>query len=228
MLGLPDSTEIKKQLPKTLLTKKFGLKPEYRRLIDENVSRLDLINQISPKTIPALAEGGKVKSIFLLQVTLKKRNYASKAITLIAKVIPQNLILLLSYDGESQLAVFHEKLLTSSWRQNKSWNDDASIMIYGADLDRVWLSLKSQISGILLPEGKELTEQVFLEELHTKEERDRLKKKIAQLQRARKTEVQPRRKFELHNEIQQLKKQLSRGNQNDQTGKIGSDHMQYR
>lgn len=209
MLGLPDSTEIKKQLPKTLLTKKFSLKPEYRRLIEENVSRLDLINQIWPKTIPALAEGEKVKSIFLLQVALKKRNYAPKAITLIAKLIPQNVIFLLSYEGESQLAVFHEKLLTSSWRQDGKWDDSASLMLYGADLDTVWLSLKSQISGILLPEGKELTEEVFSEGLHNKEEKDRLKKKIAQLEKACKAEIQPRRKFELYNEIRKLKRGLT-------------------
>lgn len=225
MLGLPDSTEIKKQLPKTLLTKKFSLKPEYRRLLEENVSRLDLINQISPKTIPALAEGEKVKNIFLLQVTLKKRSYNAKAVSLLTKLIPQNLILFLRYEGESQLAVFHEKLLTSTWKADATWNDGASLMIYGTDLDTVWLSLKCQISGILLPEGMELTEEAFTKELHLKEERARLKKKIAQLQRACKTEVQSRRKFELHNKIQQLKKQLSRGNQNDQTSKIGYDHM---
>lgn len=211
MLGLPDSTEIKKQLPKTLLTKKFSLKPEYRRLIEENVSRLDLINQISPKTIPALAEGEKVKNIFLLQVTLKKRSYNAKAVSLLTKLIPQNLILLLRYEGESQLAVFHEKLLTSTWKADATWNDGASLMIYGTDLDTVWLSLKSQISGILLPEGKELTEQAFSEELHSQEEKDRLKKKIAQLQKACKAEIQPRLKFELHNEIQKLKKKLYQG-----------------
>lgn len=211
MLGLPDSTEIKKQLPKTLLTKKFSLKPEYRRLIEENVSRLDLINQISPKTIPALAEGEKVKNIFLLQVTLKKRSYNAKAVSLLTKLIPQNLILLLRYEGESQLAVFHEKLLTSTWKADATWNDGASLMIYGTDLDTVWLSLKSQISGILLPEGKELTEQAFSEELHRQEEKDRLKKKIAQLQKACKAEIQPRLKFELHNEIQKLKKKLYQG-----------------
>lgn len=211
MLGLPDSTEIKKQLPKTLLTKKFSLKPEYRRLIEENVSRLDLINQISPKTIPALAEGEKVKNIFLLQVTLKKRSYNAKAVSLLTKLIPQNLILLLRYEGESQLAVFHEKLLTSTWKADATWNDGASLMIYGTDLDTVWLSLKSQISGILLPEGKELTEQAFSEELHSQEEKNRLKKKIAQLQKACKAEIQPRLKFELHNEIQKLKKKLYQG-----------------
>ena len=169
MLGLPDSTEIKKQLPKTLLTKKFSLKPEYRRLLEENVSRLDLINQISPKTIPALAEGERVKNIFLLQVTLKKRSYNAKAVSLLTKLIPQNLILFLRYEGESQLAVFHEKLLTSTWKADATWNDGASLMIYGTDLDTVWLSLKSQISGILLPEVMELTEEAFTEELHLKE-----------------------------------------------------------
>lgn len=215
MLGLPDSTEIKKQLPKTLLTKKLSIKPEHRRLIEENVSRLELINQISPKTIPALAEGEKVKNIFLLQVTLKKRSYNVKAVSLLAKLIPQNLIFLLSYEGESQLAVFHEKLLTSSWKADAIWNDGATLMIYGADLDRVWLTLKSQISGILLPGGKELTEKAFSEELLAKEKKEKLLIKITQLEKICRTEIQPRRKYELHCQIQQLKNKFNQGITNE-------------
>ena len=211
MLGLPTSTEIKKQLPKTLLAKKLSLKPEDRRIIDENISRLDLVNQISPATIPALATGAKVKSIFVLRATLKKKKYDGKALTLIAKLIPQNLILLLAFEGESQLAVLHEKMLVSDWRSNAAWDDATPLMLKGGDLDAVWLGLKEQISGITIPGNKELTDAAFSEELHNQEEREKLKKKISQLEKARRTEIQPRRKFDLHCKIQQLTKKLNQG-----------------
>ena len=150
MLGLPPSTEIKKQLPKTQLAAKKRLKSEDRRLLDDNVSRLDLVNQISSKTIPALAAGETVKSIFVLKASLKRKNYDPKASQLILKQIPQKLILVLSFEGESRLAVLHEKPLVSDWRSDSAWQNEASLEIRGADLDAVWISLKSQVSGIVL------------------------------------------------------------------------------
>lgn len=211
MLGLPPSTEIKKQLPKTQLTAKKGLKPEDRRLLDDNVSRLDLVNQISPKTIPALAGGESVKSIFVLKASLKRKNYDKKAAQLILKLIPQKLILVLSFEGASRLAVLHEKLLVSDWRSDSDWQNDASLEIRGADLDAVWINFKSQVSGIALDDETDMTEAAFTERLHVHEEEERLRKRIAQLEKACRAEIQPRRKFAIHTEIQNLKKILNEG-----------------
>lgn len=211
MLGLPLSTEIKKQLPKTQLSAKKGLKPEDRRLLDDNVSRLDLVNQISPKTIPALAAGATVKNIFVLKVSLKRRNYDPKAAQLILKLIPQKLILVLSFEGESRLAIMHEKPLVSDWRSDSVWQNEASLEIRGADLDAVWISFKSQVSGIALDDDTDVTETAFTERLHVHEEEERLRKRIAQLEKACRAEIQPRRKFAIHTEIQNLKKKLELG-----------------
>lgn len=207
MLGLPGSTEIKKHLPKTLLVKKLNLKAEERQLLDNNISRLELVNQISPHTIPALSEGLDVKSIFVLKVTLKKKNYDKRVLLLILKLIPQNLLLLLSYNNEESLAVFHDKLLISDWRLDGAWN----LSIVGADLNSAWIGLKSQISGISIPNDTDLSATNFSNELRKKEENERVKAQIVTLQKARRTEIQPRRKYEIHCKIQELTAQINKG-----------------
>ena len=213
MLGLPISTEIKKHLPKTLLVKKLNLKAEDRQLLDNSISRLELVNQISPHTIPALSEGQDVKSIFVLKVTLKKKNYDKRVLLLILKLVPQNLLLLLSYENEESLAVFHDKLLISGWRLDGTWN----LSLVGTDLNSAWIALKSQISGISIPNGKDLSATNFSNQLRKEEEIARIKAKIAALQKAQRTEIQPRRKFEIHCKIQKLTAQINEGKQHDYT-----------
>ena len=129
MLGLPASTEIQKQLPKTALAHKFNLKPDERRLLDANVSRLELVNQISPQTIQALAAGTEVKGIYVLKVALRVHDYDEQVARLILRLIPQKVVLCLTFEEEAQLAVLHEKLLVSSWRSVSTWEDVASLKL---------------------------------------------------------------------------------------------------
>ena len=211
MLGLPSASEIKKQLPKTQLAVKKGLRPEDRQLLDNNVSRLDLVNQISPQTIPALLSGKSVKSIFVLQAKVKRKDFDPRAAQLILKLIPQKLILILSFDGESRLAVMHEKLLISDWLSDSIWQNENSLKIQGADLDAVWIGFKCQVSGIVLDDESDLSEDGFTKCLHAHKEEERLKKLIIRLQKACKAEVQPKRKFFIHTKILSLKKKLEKG-----------------
>lgn len=61
MLGLPQSTEVKRPLPKVQLYKRFDWKPSQRESFDGDVSHLDFVNWIAPRTLPAIAEGAEVK-----------------------------------------------------------------------------------------------------------------------------------------------------------------------
>lgn len=210
MLGLPASTEIHKQLPKTALAHKFNLKPEERRLLDANVSRLELVNQISPQTIPALAVGPEVKGIYVLKVALKVHDYDERVARLILRLIPQKVVLCLAFEEEVQLAVFHEKLLVSSWRSVATYGDATSIKLEGVDLDAVWLGIKRQIADIEFEDGTEVTESTLAQALKTAEESEKLEKQITRLEKAMYAEKQPRRKFVLHREIQKLKAELQR------------------
>ena len=209
MLGLPASTEIHKQLPKTALAHKFNLKPDERRLLDANVSRLELVNQISPQTIPALAAGTGVKGIYVLKVALKVRDYDEQVARLILRLIPQKVVLCLAFEEEVQLAVLHEKLLVSSWRWVATYGDATSLKLEGVDLDAVWLGFKRQIADIVFEDGTEVTESTLSQALKKVEEREELRKQIERLEKAINTEKQPRRKFTLHQEIQKLRKKIS-------------------
>lgn len=72
MLGLPPTTEVKRPLPKAQLFKRFDWSPSQRERFDGDVSRLDFVNWISPRTIPGIAEGKEVKEIFLVEVSLNR------------------------------------------------------------------------------------------------------------------------------------------------------------
>lgn len=196
MLGLPQSTEVKRPLPKAQLYKRFDWKPSQRESFDGEVSRLDFVNWIAPRTLPAIAEGTEVKEIFVIKVSLKSRDFDTKSIDLLAKSIPQRVIYILRFEDEAMLAVYHSKLFTAPWQPI----DSATVTLNGMNLDAVWQSLVSSIGRFTVAQENSLTEQIKVDE-----ERDKLLRQIAVLERQMNATKQPRRKRELFRELQKLK-----------------------
>lgn len=196
MLGLPQSTEVKRPLPKVQLYKRFDWKPSQRDSFDGEVSRLDFVNCIAPRTLPAIAEGAEVKEIFVIEVSLKNRDYDPKNIVLLAKSIPQCVIYLLHFEDEAMLAVYHSKLFTAPWQPI----DSATVTLNGLNLDDVWQSLVSSIGQFSVEQEHSLTEQIKADE-----ECEKFLRQIATLERQMNATKQPRRKRELFFELQKLK-----------------------
>ena len=196
MLGLPQSTEVKRPLPKSQLFKRFDWKPSQRESFDGSVSHLDFVNWIAPRTLPAIAEGNEVKEIFVIEVSLKSRDFDQKSIVLLAKSIPQRVIYLLRFEDEAMLAVYHAKLFTAPWQSS----DSVTVELSGLNLDAVWQSIVSSIGQFSVEQDNSLTEQIKVDEEH-----DKLLRQIAALERQMNATKQPRRKRELFIEIQKLK-----------------------
>ena len=196
MLGLPQSTEVKRPLPKAQFYKRFDWKPSQRESFDREVSRLDFVNWIAPRTLPAIAEGAEVKEIFVIEVTLKTRDFDPKNIILLAKSIPQRVIYLLHFEDEAMLAVYYTKLFTSSWQPL----DNVIVPLEGLSLDTVWQNIVAFVGKLVFADGNSLTEQIRIDE-----ERAWLIRQIESLERKMRSTVQPRRKRELFVEIQKLK-----------------------
>lgn len=196
MLGLPQSTEVKRPLPKAQFYKRFDWKPSQRESFDGEVSRLDFVNWIAPRTLPAIAEGAEVKEIFVIEVTLKTRDFDPKNIILLAKSIPQRVIYLLHFEDEAMLAVYYTKLFTSSWQPL----DNVIVPLEGLSLDTVWQNIVAFVGKLVFADGNSLTEQIRIDE-----ERAWLIRQIESLERKMRSTVQPRRKRELFVEIQKLK-----------------------
>ena len=110
MYGLPQTTEFKKQLPKKAIYAKFDLKPSQRESFDADIARIDIVAVVSTTTIPALNAGAEVKEFYLLAVQLKRKDYDSKNIALLTKLIPQKMVLALQYEEQTQFAIYNTKL----------------------------------------------------------------------------------------------------------------------
>lgn len=199
MYGLPHTTEIRKQLPKKAIYAKFELKPAQRDGFDADVSHIDIVAVVSPTTIPAIAAGENIKEFYVLAVQLKKKDYDEKNIAMLSKLIPQNILFALQYEDETQLAVYHTKLIMSAWKSTT----ETDIRLSGLNLDTIWENIIKDIGEIQLRDGKTLTEQIQEDERLVK-----LKKQIEELERKCRTEKQPRKRLELYEKLTTLKKQF--------------------
>lgn len=199
MLNLPESTEVQKPLPKVQIYRKFQLTNAQASKFDSDISRIEIVNDVSTRTIPSILEGKKVKGFYVLSVMLKTKNYEPKNIEKIAKLIPQNLVFALQFEEEIQMAVFYEKLFVSEWKNRQ----DAVLALNGLDFDKVWENVIKSIEGGEWKNGISLKENIAL-----KEKKEKLQKEIDRLEKLARKEVQPKRKFEFFTRLQELRREL--------------------
>lgn len=200
MLGLPKTTEINKQLPKNAIYAKFQMNTAAKERIDRDISRIYIVNEISAAKIN-LKEGTSVKSFFVISVLLKHKDYDEKNIITLSKLIPQNMVLVLEYEDEARLAVYHTNLMQTKWLLK----DKLSLEIKGLDLDTVWENIIIQIGSLTVEQGRTLDEQIYIDE-----QRAKLQKEIDRLEKRARAEKQPKKKFEMVQEIKKLKIELEK------------------
>ena len=198
MLGLPKATELNKKLPKTAVYAKFQMNTAEKAKIDADISRITIVNEVSAAKVN-IAPGEKVQAFFVLQVVLKRREFNERTLIVLSKLIPQNMVLLLEYDGQAKLAVYHTKLLQTSWSDPET----LSLAINGLNMNAVWENVIVQIGGIQVQEGNTLDQQ-----LERDEQKAKLEKEIARLQKQLWAEKQPKKKFEIVQRINTLKVKL--------------------
>ena len=201
MYGLPQSTEIKKQLPKKAIYAKFNMPTSQREHFDADIARIDIEVGVSKATVPALAEGEEIKKFYVLGIQLKRKEYDPKNILMLTKLLPHKMVFALHYEEEIQFAIYQTKLITSEWQLIT--HNSSLITLQGLNLDSVWDNIVKQIGHIEVQEGNTLTEQIKADEELTK-----LLAQIKMLERKMANEKQPRRKREYFEQIKNLKKKL--------------------
>lgn len=199
MFGLPRSTEIKKPLPKKAIFDRFKPKPDDRKLFDEQINRLVIVAEISPQTL-AVNASLDVSAIYLILVSLKTPECDKKNIVLLSKLIDQRMLFVLQYEDTVRLAVYRaERVLVSVSKSLHEWK----LNLRGLDLGAIWENIIAEIGSIDLTKGKSLDETIIANEC-----REKLKKKIAALEKKAMNEKQPRRKWELVEEVKKLKNEM--------------------
>ena len=199
MLGLPKSTEMSKQLPKKAIYAKFQMNTAAKEKIDTDISRITIVNEITPNKVNIPA-GDEVKSFFVLLVTLKRKEFDEKTIATLSKLIPQNILFVLECSNESKLAIYHSKLMQTDWKSIEKQR----IELQGLNLDKVWEDLIRSLESGVWSEELSLDENIAL---HEKQEK--LEKEIAKLEKQARAEKQPKKKFELVQQIKMLERRIN-------------------
>lgn len=198
MLGLPKSTEMNKQLPKKAIYAKFQMNTAAKDKVDADISRIVIVNEISPSRINIPA-GEEVGSFFVLLVALKKKDFDEKTIAALSKLIPQNILFVLEFEGQSKLAVYRTKLMQTDWKPTES----CTLELRGLTLDKVWENIIRSLELGVWNEELTLDENLALHERQAK-----LEKEITKLEKQARAEKQPKKKFELVQRIKKLRNEM--------------------
>ena len=199
MFQLPPATAINKPLYKKAVFEKFNLKAAERDRFDADISRMALVARVSTATVPALTKGKEIEGFYVLQVALKRKDYDSKNILLLQKLIPQKMVFAMQHEEQIQFCIFHTRLQQSEWMPTS----EAAIPLQGLTLDDVWNNIVATIGSLDAQAEESIEEQI----IH-REQREKLLRQIESLEKQCRTEKQTRRKYELHQQIIKLKENL--------------------
>lgn len=198
MLGLPKSTELLKQLPKKAIYEKFNMNTAAKEKFDADIKKIMIVNEISENTT-AIAKGETITAFYVLLISLKRKDFDVKTIEQISKMISQNILFILEYNFEAKLAIYHTKLMQTEW----GLIDKLIVQLKGLNLDTVWENIVVQVGDVHIEQGKSLDEQIVINE-----KRQKLKKQITTLEKLVRTEKQPKKKFDLAQQIKDLQKEV--------------------
>ncbi len=200
MLGLGETTRIRKIIPKKLIFEKYQKEFTGKRKasFNEDIARITITNEVSPYSLN-IEEGKSVKNIFVLKVDLKKENINPANISILSNFFEQNILFILAYGEQGKLAIYESKLFQTDYQAI----DNLQIKVEGLNLDTIWENLVLAISGYEIEEDRNLHEQIEIEE-----QRKKLLKEIKKLDKQARRESQPKKSFEMYRNKKKLEKEL--------------------
>ena len=198
MLGLPQTTEVKKIIPKRALYNKFELNTAEQKEFDVAIRQMTIVNEISLRTIPALQK--QEKAVFVLAVQLKQEGCAERLLQKLCRLIDQRLLLALCYEDKLQLALyFDNRILLNEFMPVA----EQKVNLQGTSLNDIWEHLALQVAKLTPRAG--LTPASVIANAGRRAETEA---QIAALTKKMFAEKQARKKLTLREAINKLKKEL--------------------
>ena len=202
MIDFPAGTKIHQKLPKEAFYKHLSLTPTLKNKFVSDVESIFAENSLSAKTLNFNAQSESME-ILLVLVNLKKAEFDAKIIEAIARQNPHELIFLLAYENQRQLAIYHGKLYRTPWTDKK----DLTFHINGRTMDEVWNGFIEQIA-LREEQAQPIDERSIDERLRLQDKILKLEQQIAKTEAAAWREQQPKKRFALYQKLRNLKKEL--------------------
>ena len=213
MQDFPQKTFFNRVIPKAKFYEKLPVTQAVRGCFVNEIAAIVWRNKLSPETLN-VQPGSRVREIEVIEITLKGETLNDSVLKLIDKGIPYQLLFMLKRGDECQLCIGYKETETASVKEyfKTPWQtfSELPLQINGLTLDEVCDNFIRQINTRLAS-----AEDMSLKEAIADDaQRLKIEKQIAALEKRMKAEKQPKRKFELHEEIQKLRI-LQNGGGND-------------
>ena len=210
MLGLPQSTEFNKRIPKQKFYEHITVSPALKKSFVDQIRMIYWRNKVAATTVN-LAPGTIVDEVEVFEIKLNSASLDEAVLRQIDREISYRIIFLLEYEGKLQAwTAYKEKTPTVNavFKVGKyyhtEWMTEAElpIRIDGLNLDAVYENFVRQIAGDALKadSGESLKASVERDE-----KKKQLEKQIAALENKMRREKQLNRQMEMNAELKRLK-----------------------
>jgi hypothetical protein len=194
MLDLPKSTYYNRIIPKDEIYSYSGASGNIKDLFVKQVERIRWLHKISPETVN-IAAGEYVEEIQVIEVLLSTPQPDKRIAQTIRKAIPYQIVFVLADKDKTTYAVYYDS--------STYFSTEIPPKLVGNDTDSVWENYIVQIGGVVVAEGNALDGQIAADK-----ERAKTLRQIEQLEKQAQAEIQPRRKWELAEEVKRLREGL--------------------
>ena len=203
MILFPGGSTVGHILPKEEFYKRLHLSGELKEKFVSDIRRITIENSLTENTLH-LKAGTEVVEILVLVLDLKKKAVDDRILEQIARNNKHHILFWLRFEEQGQLALYINKLYKTEWQPP----DAMKLETNGFSLDEVWNGYVEQIALFKASEPS-VNEVPVAYRLRRQETIQKLEKNIEQLEKAARSEKQPKKKFELAMQVQQLMKELS-------------------
>ncbi len=213
MLGLPQSTEFNRRIPKQKFYENISVSPTLKRTFIEKVKVIYWRNKIAATTMN-LAASDAVAEIEVFEVCLNEQQPPEDVLRQIDKEIPYHILFMLEYDGKYQAWTAYKEAISSGTNAFKvgsyyhtNWMEESALTlkVEGLTIDKVYENFVRQIAGDALIEKKNET---LKESVERDERKKELQKQITTLQKKMHKEKQLNKQVKINGELKKLKREL--------------------
>ncbi len=213
MLNLPNSTEFNKRIPKQKFYDNLSVTLALKKAFTDQIKVIYWCNKIAPTTVN-LEASDSVTEIEVFEIQLNTPELDESILRQIDREIPYHILFLLEYSGQYRAVIGYKEASTSGKTAFKvdryystDWMDESSLPVHleGLSMDAVYENFVRQIAGTVLADENGTT---LKESVEQQKQREQIEKQIAALEAKIRKEKQPKKKFELVQELQIVRRQL--------------------
>lgn len=210
MLSFPSKAQVNIKVPKKSFYENLTVNTANKRIFIDQINAIWWRYKLTADTL-AVAPSETIDEIEIFEIELTTKNFDSSILRLIDRGIPYHTLFILTYEGESQLWIaYKEKTSSDSLSVGNYYHTDfmpserLNLSADGLSLDDVYSALFYQVSDIQKDLSKPMKDVIT-----EHEQRQKLEREIERLEKQLKRETQPKKKFELHQQITKMKEGLT-------------------